>query len=246
MRIAFVIPAHNEELLIPRTVAACAEATKQSAGDGHVFEVIVVCDACTDRTAELARAGGARVVEVNKRIIAGVRNVGARAAIEAGADLMIFVDADTSPAPASVREAIGHVQRGAIGGGAPVSFDGKVPLYAKLLLWKLNVIFRLCRLTGGCFLYCTRAGYEAVGGWDETLLVSEEITMANMLKQHGRFEVVRTPVMTSGRKLRTYSTLEILSLVIRGTISPGLRRDRKKLDLWYGPRREDPFGKGTP
>jgi simple sugar transport system permease protein len=47
------------------------------------------------------------------------------------------------------------------------------------------------------FLFCTRAGYEAVGGWDETLLVSEEITMAGALKQHGRFEIVRTPAPRS-------------------------------------------------
>jgi glycosyltransferase involved in cell wall biosynthesis len=238
MRIAFVIPAHNEELLIGRTVAACAAAGREC---GEEFEIVVACDACTDRTAEIARAGGARVVEVNKRIIAGVRNAGARAAMEGGAELMLFVDADTSPPVASVREAIEFVKGGAIGGGAPVAMDGPVPFYARMILWLLNRVFRLLRWTGGCFLYCTQAGYEAVGGWDETLLVSEEITMANALKQRGRFEIVRTPVVTSGRKLRTYSAMEVVSLLVRGTLMPGLRRDRKQLDLWYGPRREDPF-----
>jgi glycosyltransferase involved in cell wall biosynthesis len=237
MHIAFVIPAHNEELLIGRTVAACAAA---GAACGEPFEIVVVCDACTDRTAQIAAAGGGRVVEVNKRIIAGVRNAGARAAIETGAELMLFVDADTAPPVASVHEAIELVKGGAIGGGASVAFDGTIPLYARAVLGVFNAAFRWLRLTGGCFLFCTRAGYEAVGGWDETLLVSEEITMANMLKRHGRFEIVPTPVVTSGRKLRTYSAWEVLSLVLRGIFLPNLRRDRGQLDLWYGPRREDP------
>jgi glycosyltransferase involved in cell wall biosynthesis len=253
VRITFVIPAHNEELLIGRTVAACVEAGRAL---GELFEVVVACDACTDRTAEIAVAGGARVVEINKRIIAGVRNAGARAAIEAmeehrplkaavggtgGTDMLIFVDADTSPPPASVREAVDLVKAGAIGGGGSVTFDGPIPFYARPLMWLFNVIFRFLRLTGGCFLFCTRAGYEAVGGFDEALLAGEEITMANMLKKHGRFEIVRTPVITSGRKLRTYSGWEITKLIFIGLLRPSMRRDRKKLDLWYGPRREDPF-----
>ena len=237
MRIAFIIPAHNEESLIGRTVAACAAAGRAC---GEPFEIVVACDACTDRTAEIAAGLGARVVSVDRRIIAAVRNAGARAAIEAGPELLFFVDADTSPPVASVQEAIASVKNGAIGGGAMFTFDGTVPLGVRWTSWVMSTIMRTMRLTGGCYLFCTRAGYMAVGGWDETLLVSEEITMAQSLKRHGRFEIVRTPVPTSGRKLRTYSTWEIVSLLVRGILRPSMRRDRSQLALWYGPRREDP------
>ena len=47
-----VIPAHNEELLLPRALRAI-EAAGQLAG---AVEVIVVANRCTDATAELARA----------------------------------------------------------------------------------------------------------------------------------------------------------------------------------------------
>jgi glycosyltransferase involved in cell wall biosynthesis len=241
MRLAFIIPAHNEERLIGRTVEACAAAGRES---GEPFEIVVACDACTDRTAEIARGGGVRVVEFDKRIIAAVRNAGARAAIDAGAEMLIFVDADTSPPGASVREAIELIKGGAIGGGGSVRFDGEVPVYAGMLLWALTVMFRIARLTGGCFLFCTRAGYEQAGGWDETMLVGEEIAMAGALKKHGRFRLVRTRVVTSGRKLRTYSAGEVCSLLVRAALVPSTKRDRARLDLWYGPRREDAEGMG--
>lgn len=237
MRLAFVIPAHNEELLIGRTVAACAAAGTAA---GEPFEIIVACDACTDRTAEIARAAGARVVEVDKRIIAAVRNAGAKIAIDSGAKLLLFVDADTSPAPATVREAIQHICADGIGGGAAFRFDGVIPFGVRWTSWVMCTIMRAMQLAGGCFLFCTPAGFQAVGGWDETLLVSEEITMARGLKRHGRFRIMPTPVVTSGRKLRTYSAWEIVSLLVRGILRPGMRRDRAQLDLWYGPRREDP------
>jgi glycosyltransferase involved in cell wall biosynthesis len=237
VRLAFIIPAHNEELMVGRTIAACAASGRSS---GEPFEIIVACDACTDRTAELACAAGARVIEIDKRVIAAVRNAGAKAAIDGGVELLFFVDADTSPAPPTVREAIDHIRGGGIGGGAMFRFDGTIPLGVRWTCWVMTTIMRTMRLTGGCFLFCTRAGYQAAGGWDETLLVSEEITMARSLKQHGRFEIVRTPVITSGRKLRTYSTWEIVSLLARGILRPSMRRDRKQLDLWYAPRRADP------
>jgi GT2 family glycosyltransferase len=55
-----VIPAHNEEAVIGATLAPLAEL----AGSG-AFEVVVVCNGCTDRTAETARsAPGVTVLEI--------------------------------------------------------------------------------------------------------------------------------------------------------------------------------------
>jgi glycosyltransferase involved in cell wall biosynthesis len=51
--ITFIVPAHNEEQLLGRTLAALHDA---SAEIGTPYELIVVDDASTDRTAEVARA----------------------------------------------------------------------------------------------------------------------------------------------------------------------------------------------
>lgn len=71
--IAFVIPAHNEELLLGRTLGAVYDAAQTLT---EPFEVVVVDDASTDRTAIVAREHGAQVVSVNHLQIAATRNAG--------------------------------------------------------------------------------------------------------------------------------------------------------------------------
>ena len=69
--ISFIIPAYNEEAVLGATLDSILSAVEAA----HMpFEIIVVDDASTDRTAEIARSKGARVVRVHKRQIAAVRN----------------------------------------------------------------------------------------------------------------------------------------------------------------------------
>ncbi len=93
--LSFIVPAHDEEAAIAATVRAirAAAASAQAA-----FEIIVVDDASSDRTAELAAAEGAQVLRIERRQIAAARNAGARAA---RGDTFVFVDADTLIAPTS-------------------------------------------------------------------------------------------------------------------------------------------------
>lgn len=241
MLVSFVIPAHNEERCLPATIAAIRDAARTLDLD---HEIIVADDASTDRTPEIAAELGARVVRHDRRQIAATRNLGARVA---GGEILFFIDADTCVNPQAVRAALDALARGAVGGGGWVRADGVIPLYARIMLHAANRIFRLCRLCGGCFVYCTREAYLRTGGWDETRYAGEEIEFAGALKAQGRFHMVRTPVTTSGRKLRTHSPREIVGVIARGAWSEvfqggRLTRSREGLDLWYAPRREDTGG----
>src|SRR5690606_41922498 len=75
--LSIIIPAHNEEAALPRTIRA-ARSAADALGLEH--EIIVVNDASTDGTGAAARGLGARVIDVNRRRIAAVRNEGGRAA----------------------------------------------------------------------------------------------------------------------------------------------------------------------
>ncbi len=58
-RIGVIIPAHNEEMLLPRLLRSLATQDYSRA----LFDVIVVADNCTDETGQLASSFGAKVLE---------------------------------------------------------------------------------------------------------------------------------------------------------------------------------------
>jgi glycosyltransferase involved in cell wall biosynthesis len=209
---------------------------------GEHYELVVVDDASTDRTAFIAQRHGARLVSVAYRQIAATRNSGAR---EANGELFIFVDADTIVNEAVVRSAVEAFRDGAVGGGAAVEFDGAVPLYARLLMPVLVRLFRAARLAAGCFLFCTRSAFVAVGGFDEAFYGAEELVMSRALKRYGKFVVLRQAVTTSGRKLRTHSVREVLMVMGRLALrGPKAVKQRQGMELWYAERREDPQQNG--
>jgi len=92
MKLVIQIPAFNEEAMLPR---ALASITRQVPGFSEVG-VLVVDDGSTDRTAEVAREGGAdRVVRLPAhRGLAAAFSTGLEEALAMGADVIVNFDAD--------------------------------------------------------------------------------------------------------------------------------------------------------
>jgi glycosyltransferase involved in cell wall biosynthesis len=94
--IAVLIPAHNEEA----TIGACLRSINRAAGHAALLEevrVIVAADRCSDRTAEIARAHGAEVVDVPAPGGVGLaRASAATRAIRLNAAWLAMTDADTT------------------------------------------------------------------------------------------------------------------------------------------------------
>jgi len=227
--ISFIVPAYNEEGLLPATLASIHKAAK-----GMDYEIIVVNDNSSDQTASVAQAAGARVIHVAHRQIAAVRNSGARDAV---GKIFIFVDADTLVNEFVIRKAMDAINSGAVGGGSAIKFDEPVPTYARFLLPICISMFKIGKLAGGCFIFCRREAFESAGGFDERMFGAEEIAMSRALKRQGRFVILDEFVVTSARKVRAHSGWKILSiffqLLIRG---PNSLRTRKGLELWYEDR----------
>jgi glycosyltransferase involved in cell wall biosynthesis len=232
--ISFIVPAYNEERLLGRTLDAIHAAARELACR---YELIVVDDGSTDRTASIAGAAGARVVSVHLRQISRVRNAGA--AVATG-EVLFFVDADTILPARTLRAANDAIERGAVGGGASVYIDGRLPIGIRTFMVMFRAAFRLTRLAAGCCLFCSRRAFEAVGGFDEQLFAAEEIALSRALARRGPFVVLREAVMTSGRKVRTHTAAEHVRLLIdflrHGT---GMLKTRDRLAIWYGERRDD-------
>src|SRR5260370_23437366 len=97
--ISFIVAAYNEQVELSYTLAAIRAAVSSVT---QPFEIIVVDDASTDATPEIAERAGARVVSIHRRQIAAARNAGARAA---QGEYLFFVDADTRINQTHVTEA---------------------------------------------------------------------------------------------------------------------------------------------
>ena len=232
--ISFIVPAHNEERLLGRTLVAIHDA---AAGIGQPYEVIVVDDASEDLTSAVAAQHGARIERVEYRQISRTRNAGARIA---SGDPLIFVDADTVISSRVLHGTLEAIQRGAVGGGARLTVDGWIPLYGRMLLTITGVVMRTADLIAGCYFFCTRAAFDAAGGFDESVYAAEELVLSRRLARIGWIAILDAPVVTSGRKLREHSGWDVVrllgALVRRG---PAVVRTRDDLALWYGKRRND-------
>jgi glycosyltransferase involved in cell wall biosynthesis len=231
--ISFIVPAYNEEAELSSTLAAIRAAV---AGAGQPYEIVVVDDASTDATPEIAGQIGARVVSIHRRQIAAARNAGARAA---QGEYLFFVDADTRISQAHVVEGIAALEAGYAGGSARAMMNGFIPLWGRIFVRVFCALYFGLNLGAGAFLFTTRRNFDATGGFDEQYFIGEEVFFSLALKRLGRFKVLREPILTSGRKLRIYSAQQILTnsfTVILG--GPRVARSRAKLPLWYDGKRE--------
>jgi glycosyltransferase involved in cell wall biosynthesis len=224
--LSIIVPAHNEEAFIRQTLRALDTAARAA---GVPFEIIVVDDASTDRTAAIAAAQGARIVGADVRQIAAARNVGARAA---RGDRLVFVDADTIVPPDTLRAALARMESGAVGGGASPVFDAGTPAWARRTIGFTVWFLRTMGWAAGCFLFARRDAFEQAGGFDERYFASEEIHLSRALKRLGRFVILREHVVTSGRKAHAYSASHALWLAVR-MLRPGALKRRDQLDFWY-------------
>ena len=232
--ISFIIPAHNEEALLGGTLRALRAAADAALNSRGPYEVIVVDDASTDRTAAIAAELGAEVVHAQVRQIAAARNAGAR---RARGDRLVFVDADTILRAETLRAAVAALDAGAIGGGAAIEADAGPPSWGPPLVRAVSWFMRTCGWAAGCFVFARSEIFERVGGFDERYFASEEIHFSRAMKRHGRFVILREAVVTSSRKARLLTPAQLAAQFVRAAW-PATLRKRERLPMWYGGYRE--------
>lgn len=109
VRVTVLMPAHNEELIIERSLASLWNQTRRP------DRVVVVADNCTDATAEIADAAGAEVffTEGNVEKKAGALNQALARLLPQveRTDVIMVMDADTLIVPGFLAAALGRLEQ---------------------------------------------------------------------------------------------------------------------------------------
>ena len=231
-RFSVVVPAHNEEDWITGCLGSIEDAAIVAEGD---VEVVVVANRCTDSTAWLAESLGAVVVEDESRNISAVRNAGVRAS---SGDVVVTLDADSLMSPCAFVEIDRKLDSGRyVGGGAAFVPERTSPGIATTI-----AIVKVCMLVtrlGGAMYWCRREDFDAVGGFDESLPMAEDVDFARRLRRHGaatgrRFtNLSLAPVVTSCRKFDRFGDWHMLTMVKN---APELRASMRGTDTAFADR----------
>lgn len=232
---AVIIPAYNEADFLAATLAATRSAMAEMPESG---ELIVVDNNSTDDTAGVAGQNGAdRVVFEPHNQIARARNAGAA---ETRARKLIFIDADTQVPAVVLRQALDDLASEEwIGGGALVSADQPVSRMVGWLIRTWNKVAVKFGYAAGSFFYCRRDGFDAVGGFDESVYAGEEVWLAKRLKKWGKkrglgFRIIAEPeVVTSGRKSDWFSDWDFVRQVGIFFLFPWATRSKRLCSMWY-------------
>jgi glycosyltransferase involved in cell wall biosynthesis len=241
MHLSIVIPAFNEERLIEQCLQSISTSLAANYKPGFTSEIVVVDNNSTDRTAELARQAGAKVVFEPINQIGRARNTGAN---QAAGDWLLFIDADSLLNPGLLSDILRLIEEGrSVGCGSTIRMEG-LPWWAKstLDLWTaLSVRFRWA---AGALVVCRTDAFRDIGGFNQELYAADEITLSQELTKWGQQRglqfviLTRHPLETSARKVLLYSPREIYGQMLRVMLSPRRSlQDKKQLPIWYDGRR---------
>ncbi len=210
MRISFVIPAYNEEEQLPRCLSSIERILKNSPCN---IEVIVVDNASTDKTSDVARKYSfVRVVSESRKGLVRARQKGF--GVSTG-DIIANIDADTVLPPQWLNKVFSEFSQDeklAALSGPFVYYD--LPIFHRALtrLFYIGGYFSYriydyifgsgAMLQGGNFVV-RRTHLEQIGGFDTSIdFYGEDTDVARRISKVGKVKwTFKLPIYASGRRL---------------------------------------------
>jgi GT2 family glycosyltransferase len=189
--VSFVIPVRNDADRLRR----CLESIRRNNTD-HAVELVVVDNGSEDDSAQVARRLGAEVICLPGVNVSTLRNAGVAVS---RSSLLAFVDADHEIAPDWIDAAVARFREagvGAIGTACHAPADGTWVQrgYDRLRVHRVDA--HDTRWLGSGNLVVRRDAFQAVGGFDETLEVCEDVDLCFRLRRAG-YRLVDDPALVS-------------------------------------------------
>lgn len=154
------------------------------------FEVIVADNNSTDKTREIAREFGVRVVP------GGLPGVGRnKGAVAAEGDLFLFLDADVIlPASDFLEKSMGEIEERHLGIATCYILPMSEKLVDQIMHGAYNKYMKLLseaspHMPGFC-IFSTRAVFEQVGGFDESITLAEDHDFAKRAERFCNYGIL--------------------------------------------------------
>jgi len=202
--ISVIIPTLEEEKYLP---ALLKDLSSQNTRPG---EIIIVDAGSKDGTLSVAKSMGAKVITSKKKSAAHQRNLGAKSA---KGDLLVFIDADIRIRDPKTMEEVAARQGSFHAATARVSVITEEKLLRDTLFCAHpHLIARISpRFCGrGAFMAVDRKAFEAVGGFDEKRIVTEDVEFFRRIGKIGRVACLRSTVEESPRRYRSIGHAKVL------------------------------------
>lgn len=198
LKCSVVVPTYNEEKYITNLLESVKRQTVAP------VEVILV-DASSDKTREIAAKYGAKVVNQDVRRVSWARMRGFQ---EATGDIIISSDADTILADDYVEQVTSAFSKPGIAAifGPVYLHDGPAlfKFFSRTLFsifLRFSVLIRRPNLNGMNFA-CTKEAYTKSGGFDPEMVTAEDVYLGAKLLKTGKIKYnSRVKVYTSARRI---------------------------------------------
>ena len=209
LKISLIIPAYNEE----KYIGACLEHVIKNS-NGKFYEIIVVDNASTDKTAEIAKKyPNVRVVQENNK---GLTKARQRGFIESRGNLLANIDADTRMPKGWVEQIIKEFKKDenlvCLSGPYTYYDVSKWKSFLVKIYWILAIpIYWIVgyMATGGNHVI-KKETLEKMNGFDTTIeLFGEDTNTARRASKYGKVKFKLDFLMpTSGRRMNNGGVLK--------------------------------------
>ena len=217
MKVSVIIPAYNEEKSLGQTLDAVMVS------DYHDFEIIVSDNGSVDKTSEIARSKGVKVVSEKRKGTLWAREAGRKAAT---GEILVFLDADCLPEKTWLSKGVKHFENPKVvaATGPYDYYDGSIFFRwlslnsQKYIYSPFNAFIRIfdrgMLIEGNTFIRASTM--EAVGGFNTSITFYGDGTdTAKRLAPKGKIIFDRNLTLkTSARRFENEGTLKITALYL--------------------------------
>ena len=208
--LSIIIPAHDEENYITRSLESINNSNYKN------YEIIVICDSCSDNTYKLFNKYTSSVHKVNLNNTARARNEGAG---RAKGSVLVFCDADTIISEDYLDSIADAIYKG-VDYGCVKTLSESRNVVGRIIAWSVNRFNKNNRtVAGNCFV--KKELFLKVNGFDTSLRKGEDTDLGDRLSLlTDRYVFLEEPyILPSERRFREQGYIKhSLALIIESWI----------------------------